>query len=91
MTAVDLTQAAAGAPLDLSFTTSSLPLLDDIFRRQHNAGGIPALTLSVRAMGRRPSLRRGADVQLLGASVGSFTENLSGPISGTATLVVRPR
>ena len=49
VTAVELSQAAPRAPLDLRFTTSSLPLLDGIFRDQGAGVSIPALTLSVRA------------------------------------------
>ena len=49
MTAVKLSQAAPHAPLDLSFTTSSVPLLDGIFQDKSADASIPVLTLSVRA------------------------------------------
>ena len=48
VTAVSLSQPAPGAPLDLSFTTSALPLLDGIFQDEGAVAAIPALTLSVR-------------------------------------------
>jgi hypothetical protein len=81
VTAVTLSQAARGTPLDFSLTTSALPLLQSIFRTQGAA--IPVLTLTVRA---------GAGGSVLwhtfsGLSVSSFSENLSGSLSGTATLV----
>jgi cellulose synthase/poly-beta-1,6-N-acetylglucosamine synthase-like glycosyltransferase len=87
VTAVSLSQATSGAPLGLSFTTSALPLLDAIFQAEGAGAAIPVLTLSVRD---------GAGHTLLWhtfsrLSVSSFAENLSGALSGTATLVVRPR
>src|ERR1700689_4417749 len=48
VTAVQFSQAAPGGPLDLRFTTPSLPLLDGIFRDQGNAVAIPVLTMTVR-------------------------------------------
>ena len=87
VTAVSLSQSASDAPLDLSFTTSALPLLDGIFQAEGASTAIPVLTLSARD---------GAGERLLwltfsGLSVGSLAENLSGSVSGTATLVVHPR
>jgi len=85
--AVQLTQAATGAPIDLSFTSSSLPLLNTIFQAQDAAVRIPVLRLSVRAgaAGHRPAAA--LTDTFSGLSVGSFAENLSGAVSGTATLV----
>jgi hypothetical protein len=84
VTAVTLAQAAPGAPLDLSVTTSSLPLLQAIFHDE-GAVGIPALTLSVRAGPGGPD--RFAFSRL---SVTSLAENRSGRLSGTAALAVSP-
>jgi hypothetical protein len=51
------------------------------------AAGIPVLTLSVSAgRGGRPFT-----MALKNLTVGSIAENLSGSLSGTATLAVRPR
>jgi len=85
VTAVSLSQAAPRGPLNLSFTTSALPLLQGIFQAEGAAAAIPVLTLSVRA-GESASLLRHT---FSGLSVSSFAENLSGSPSGTATLVVR--
>jgi cellulose synthase/poly-beta-1,6-N-acetylglucosamine synthase-like glycosyltransferase len=90
VTAVELSQAAARAPIDLSFTTSSLPLLAGIFQDEGAADGIPVLTLSVRAAaGGRPFARTLTNT-FSRLSVRSFAENLSGSLSGTTTLVVHP-
>jgi cellulose synthase/poly-beta-1,6-N-acetylglucosamine synthase-like glycosyltransferase len=83
VTAVTLAQSAPSAPLDLSVTTSSLPLLQAIFQDE-GAAGIPTLTLSVRSGSGGP-LR----FTFSRLSVNSFAENLS-PLSGTAALVVSP-
>jgi hypothetical protein len=91
VTTVELMQAASGAPLDLSFTTSSLPLLDEIFRHQRTAAGIPVLTLAIGANGGGHLFATALTYRFSGLNVGSFEENLSGPISGAATLVVGPR
>jgi hypothetical protein len=88
VSAVQLTQAAAHDPLKLRFTTSSLPLLDGLFQDQGGAASIPVLTLSVRASeGGRP-FTTALTYSFSGVSVGSFAENLSGSLSGTATLVI---
>jgi hypothetical protein len=79
VTAVRLSWAASGAPLDLGFTTSSQPLVKEILRDEGVA--VPALTLSVRA-GRGGHLT----YTFSELNVSSFAENPS----GTATLVVRP-
>ncbi len=91
VTAVELSQAASRAPLDLRFTTSSVPLLDGIFRDQGAAVSIPALTLSVRARAGSGLSVTALTYTFSSLSVGSFAENLSGSLSGTATLTVRPR
>jgi cellulose synthase/poly-beta-1,6-N-acetylglucosamine synthase-like glycosyltransferase len=85
VTAVTVSQAATGAPLDLGFSTSSLPLLAGIFQGQ-SAAGIAALTLSVRA---DPGAR--LTHTFSGLSVSSFAEDLSGSVSGTAVLTVGQR
>ena len=87
VTAVTLSQAAPGTPLDLSFTTSALPLLQSIFRTQGAGAAIPVLTLTVRTEAGGSALWH----TFSGLTVSSFSENLSGSLSGTATLVVRPR
>jgi hypothetical protein len=90
VTAVELSQAAARAPIDLSFTTSSLPLLAGIFRDEGAADGIPVLTLSVRSAGGGRPFARTLTNTFSRLSVRSFAENLSGSLSGTTTLVVHP-
>jgi hypothetical protein len=91
VTAVQLTQTTADAPLDLRFSTPSLPLLDGIFRDQGAGVSIPVLTLSVRAGEAGHPFAAALTRTFSGLSVGSFAENLSGSLSGTATLVVPPR
>ena len=91
VTAVQLSQTGSHAPLDLRFSMSSLPLLDGIFRDQGAAASIPVLTLSVRAGGGGHPFATALTYTFSGLSVGSFAENLSGSLSGTATLVSRPR
>jgi hypothetical protein len=91
VTAVQLSQEAPGAALDLRFTTPSLPLLDGIFRDQGNAVTIGLLTLTVRAGESGHPFTRALTHTFSGLSVGSFAENLSGSLSGTATLVVPSR
>jgi cellulose synthase/poly-beta-1,6-N-acetylglucosamine synthase-like glycosyltransferase len=83
--AVSFSQAAPGAPLDLSFTTLALPLLQGIF--QGRGVGIPVLILSVRA---------GTGASLLwqsfsGLSVSSLAEKRSGSLSGTTALIIPSR
>jgi hypothetical protein len=91
VTAVQLSQGASGGPLDLRFTTPSLPLLDGIFRDQGNAVTIPVLTLTVRSGESGHRFTTALTHTFTGLSVGSFAENLSGSLSGTATLVAPPR
>jgi cellulose synthase/poly-beta-1,6-N-acetylglucosamine synthase-like glycosyltransferase len=91
VTAVLLAQAAPGGPLDLRFTTPSLPLLDGIFRDQGNAVTIPVVTLTVRSGESGHRFATALTHTFTGLSVGSFAENLSGSLSGTATLVVPSR
>jgi hypothetical protein len=90
VTAVQLSQEASGAALDLRFTTPSLPLLDGIFRDQGNAVTIGVLTLTVRAGESGHPFATALSYTFSGLSVGSFAEDLSGAMSGTATLVIRP-
>ena len=90
VTAVQVSQAAAHAPLHLSFTTSSLPLLNGIFQYQGAAAGIPVVRLSVRAGGVGSPSGAALAYTFPSLRVASFAENnLSGALSGTATLVVR--
>jgi cellulose synthase/poly-beta-1,6-N-acetylglucosamine synthase-like glycosyltransferase len=83
VTAVSLAQATPGAPLQLTFTTSALPLLSAIFQAQGAGTPIPALTLSVRAGTGRPVLWH----TFAGLTVRSLTEARARSVSGTATLV----
>lgn len=91
VTAVELSQASARAPLSLRFATSSLPLLDAIFHGQGTAAGISSLRLSVRAGGGRSPFAAALIDTFSGMKVGAFAENISGPIRGATTLVFRPR
>jgi hypothetical protein len=88
VTSVQLSQEAPGAALDLRFTTPSLPLLDGIFRDQGNAVTIGVLTLTVRAGESGHPFATALTHTFSGLRVGSFAEDLSGSLSGTATLVV---
>jgi len=92
VTAVQFTQAAASAPVDLSFTTSSRPLLHAIHGYTDRAASrIPVLTLSVRVSSAGGQPATTVTDTFSGLSVGSFAENLSASLSGTATLIVSPR
>ena len=82
VTAVSLSQAAPGAPLDLRFTTSARLLLDQIFQAEGGVFGLPTLTLAVAEGG---GLLR---YTFAGPSVRSLAETRSRSLSGTATLVV---
>jgi cellulose synthase/poly-beta-1,6-N-acetylglucosamine synthase-like glycosyltransferase len=88
VTAVSLSQTAAGGPIDVDFTTSSLPLLEGIFRDE-GSGGIARLSLFAEGGGGRRSAVTVKET-LSGLSVSSFAQDLSGSPSGTAELVVRP-
>ena len=87
VTGVSLSQAASGAPINLSFASAALPLLDRIFHAQGAGAAIPVLTLSVRAGANGGQLRHTFS-QL---SISSFAENLSGSVSGAVTLVALSR
>jgi hypothetical protein len=79
-----MSQAAPGAPVDLSLTTSAVPLLDGLFQAE-GAGAIPVLAVTVRAQdGGRVPWHTFSDL-----TVSSFAETRSGRLSGTVTLVVR--
>ena len=88
LTAFRISQKAPGDPLRISFTTSSLPLLNQMFRSQGAAGGIPVLTLSAGAgKGTAP-----VKYTFSSLTVGSFTEDTaSGALSGTAALLTASR
>jgi len=85
VTAVSLSRAASGAPLNLSFTTSAVPLLNRIFQAQR--ASIPALTLSAY-IGTGAGRLKYTFSEL---RVSAFAEKRSGAISGTTTLVAIPR
>jgi cellulose synthase/poly-beta-1,6-N-acetylglucosamine synthase-like glycosyltransferase len=87
VTAVSLSRTALGAPLSVSFTTTEAPLLQRIFQAQGASAGLPALTLSVsNGPAGDPVMHTFSRL-----SVNSFTENLSTPFSGTASLAVPVR
>jgi hypothetical protein len=86
VTAVGISQPATGAPLNVGFTTSALPLLQGLFQAEGTGAAIPALALSVRD-GAGGSLSWHPFSRL---RVSSLSENLSGPVSGTATLAGEP-
>jgi len=89
VTSVQLTQAAAGAPLDLSLTTTSRVLLRVIHGYAEGAAArIPVLTLSVRSRSAGAQSAATLTDIFSGLSVSAFAENLH---SGTATLVVSPQ
>jgi len=90
VTAVELSQTAARAPVTFSFATSSRSLLDAIYRGQGSGVGIPFLRLSVRVGGGSRPFAAALTDTFSSVSVGSFAANLSGPTLGTATLVVGP-
>ena len=85
--AVSLSQPGADAVLNLTFTTSALPLLNGIYRAQGAALVINALTLGVRD-GTGTTLWRHSFPKL---NVTVFNENLTKPLSGTALLAVPSR
>ena len=90
VTAVTLTQAAAHATLNLRLTTTSVPLLEGIFRGQRPAV-IRALTLSVRAGSGGGRLHTVVAYTFVRLRVSSLAENLAGHVSGTASLSAHPR
>ena len=85
---VEFSRAQPLGPVDLTFSTSSLPLLDSIFRDEGAGSSVPVLTLSVldRAPGRPSATALKATFSRL--SVVSFRETLSGSVSGTIKLVI---
>jgi cellulose synthase/poly-beta-1,6-N-acetylglucosamine synthase-like glycosyltransferase len=91
VSAVQLAQTASGAPLDLKFSTSSVPLLDTIFHDEGTGATINDLTLTIRAGGGGQPFDKALTYTFAQLSVGAFAENLSGSLSGTAALVVHPR
>ena len=87
VSAVSLSQPAEGATLNLTFTTSALPLLNGIYQAKGAAAAIEALTLAVRD-GSGDGLWRHT---FSGLSVSVFNENVTGAFSGTASLQGSPR
>ena len=84
-TAVSVAQASPYAPVDLSITSTSLPLLAEILDGRES--GIAALTVSVR-----PGRGTPVTQTFTGLSVSSFAEHRAGGVLyGTATLTVPPR
>jgi cellulose synthase/poly-beta-1,6-N-acetylglucosamine synthase-like glycosyltransferase len=89
VSAVVLSEAATGAPVTLSFSTTS-PSLLDVLLHAKDADGIPVLTLSVRSGHSGGAFTTALADTFSGLSVGSLSENLSEPVSGRARLLVRP-
>ena len=85
VTAVTVWQTVAGAPLDLRFTTSALPLIQGIFGARN--ASLPVFTLSVQDRSGETRLWN----TFSGLSVSSVVETRSRSLSGTATLAVSPR
>jgi len=90
VTSVVLSQPLASSPTSparLSFDTSSLALLDDIFRDDGSAKGFPSLTLAVRKPG---TAGRAATTEVTEtfhrAVVTSFDETMSGSPAGKVSL-----
>ena len=75
------------SPAHLSFDTSSLELLDDIFRDDGDAKGLSSLTLAVRKQGTagRPATTEVTET-FHRAVVTSFDETLSGSPAGRVSL-----
>jgi hypothetical protein len=88
--AVDLSQPLATSPTSpahLSFETSSLALLDNIFRDEGAAKGISSLTLAVRKPGAAGRLATTEVTETFQrAVVTSFDETLSGSPTGSVTM-----
>jgi hypothetical protein len=84
LSAVRISQQKPGDPLRLSFTTSSVPLLDELFRSQGSAAGVADLQLAVAAGKGAAAL----NYTFAALRVGSFAEDtVTGALSGTATLL----
>ena len=87
----ELSQAELLGPVDFSFSTSSLSLLDLIFHEESTGSGIPVLSLAVRDRMRGGPSSVPLTATFSHLSVVSFAENLSGSVSGTVRLRVSPR
>ncbi len=92
VTSVDLSQPVASSPrsparFNVSFTTSSLALLDEVLRDGVPGRGISALTLVVLEPGKNARATRTETTETFyKAVVTSFDENLSGSLAGRVTL-----
>jgi hypothetical protein len=89
LTGMAVSQAAPRAPIDLTFTTSSVSLLSGVFRDED--AGIPVLTVYLRAEVTGSPQATAMQDTFSGIRVTSFAENLSGSVFGTATLVIGPQ
>jgi cellulose synthase/poly-beta-1,6-N-acetylglucosamine synthase-like glycosyltransferase len=87
LSAIEISEVAPGAPIDLTVTTSSQLLLTEIFADE--GGVVPVLTVNVRAGTRGNPLATAMLDTFSGLRVVSFEEDLSGSLSGTATLALR--
>jgi hypothetical protein len=87
VSALSVSRAALGAPLNVSFSTTAPPLLDRLMKAQNTASGLPAVTLSVQHRGASRPVRS----TFARVTVDSFAENLSKPFSGAASLAVPAR
>src|SRR5579863_6124652 len=82
VTDVNLSQPAAGAPLDLTFTASAPPLLDTIYQAKRTAARVPVLTLLARdRVGGVLLTHRFSKLR-----VSVYAQSLSGAPSATTTL-----
>jgi cellulose synthase/poly-beta-1,6-N-acetylglucosamine synthase-like glycosyltransferase len=87
LTAVHASQKSPGAPVRLSFTASSPPLLNDVFRAQGSGANLAAFTLSVASGKAKPLKFSFSSLQ-----VSSFAEDSHDDgLSGIATLLVPAR
>jgi len=87
LSALEFSEAAPGAPIDLTVTTSSQLLLTGIFADE--GAFVPVLTVNVRAGSKGHPLAMAMLDTFSGLRVVSFEEDLSGSLSGTATLALR--
>jgi cellulose synthase/poly-beta-1,6-N-acetylglucosamine synthase-like glycosyltransferase len=88
LSSIEVSQAAPGAAIDLTVATSSQWLLNAIFGDE--GAGIPAVTVYVRAGSKGNTVTTAAQDTFSALRVVSFEEDLSGSLSGTATLAFRP-
>src|SRR5579859_1552155 len=81
---------ASRAPLDLTFTTSALPLLGEVLRAAAAGGRISPVSLAFRTPG--PGGHPGTELveTFARAVVTSLAEHLSGSPEGTVSLVLLP-